>query len=602
MKKRGLAALLALCLCLTLLPSALAAERPTLPMVSSNANHQSNAYNQWGYAKPVSSYLYVREDGNLTRVECLVTSTVVAGSEVVVEDYDEDFQLQARHALTPGLSIWGGFYAGQDYNFILSGQFNAKEDNDRPVIMVEKYSKDWELLGSAQLLGANTIRPFFTGSLRCEEYGGYLYVYTCHEMYASNDGRNHNSNLMFCVRQADMTITDARYEASDNSTGYIPDSRDQFITIDQEGTIVTLDCGSTQPRGITVSKYQQKAGEETFQSDVTTVVPVAFPSGVGSNDTGCAVGGFQETADGYLTAYFWNGDAGREPGVYMSYIKKDGFSTEEGKVCARLNVDAMKAERFQPVPQMGAVDLNGGYILWNKYKAGSYYSDELFYARYDGQGNVSAVRTAVAPLSDCKPIPYKDGIVWYATADSGPVFYLLDETGLTTYSTNIPLTEDMFTIDTSDTFYTGSYVKKRVTGKYGEWELVENQDYRLAFENNLNVGTATITVTGMGNYTGTLRYTFRIVEETLTGKMQGNGKSLDWSCDKAGQLTIRGELAEGETVLAACYDRQGRLVELKRLAGAGLNAEVDLGADRIKLFWLDSAQQPQSSSGGVWGK
>lgn len=608
MKKRLLALLLALTICLTLLHTAALAvernvvsERPMMPMVSYNANHQSNAYNQFGYAEPVSSYLYVREDGNLTRVEHLVTSTVIKGSEVVVEDYDENFQLKARHTLTPGLPLWGGFYAGQDYNFIISGQFNSQEDNDRPVFMVEKYSKDWELLGSTQLQGANTIRPFYTGSLRCDEYGGYLYVYTCHEMYATDDRLNHHSNLMLCVRQADMTITDASYEASDNSTGYVLGSRDQFIAIDEEGTIVTLDCGSKQPRGIVVSKYHKRAGEETFQGNVTMVEPVVFPSTMSSNDTGCAVGGFQETAYGYLTAYIWNGDAEREPGVYMSYINKDGFFVDEEKGCMRLNTDEMKGNRFQPVPQMGAVDLNSGYILWNNFKTGSYYSDELFYVRYDGQGNVSAVRTATAPLSDCRPIPYRDGIVWYATPGSGPVFYLLDETGLTSYSTNISLTKDMFTVDTADEFYTGNYVDKRIFGKDREWELVENQDYIVTFENNVNIGTATITITGRGNYTGTLQYTFAIAEAP-SGSLEGNGRSLDWSYNETGRVAVSGEIAENEMVLVGCYDNQGRFTGVKWLNAEQASAQIDPKTPNVKLFWLDAASQPQSPSATVWGK
>lgn len=538
MKKRLLTLLLALTVCLTLLPTAALAveqnvvsERPMMPEVSANANHQSYAYNQWGWAEPVSSYLYVREDGNLTRVERLVSSSIVVGHEVVVEDYDENFQLQTSRFLTPGLPEWGGFFAGQDYNFIISGQFNTQEDDDRAVFMVEKYSKDWELLGSAQLRGANTTWPFRLGSLRCAEYGGYLYVYTCHKMYASRDKLDRQSNLMFCVRQVDMTITDARYEVSDNSTGYVPDSRDQFITIDATGTIVTLDHGSTHPRGLAVSKYYKKAGEETFQGDVTMVEPVAFPDSIHSNDTGCAVGGFQETTHGYLTAYLWNDDADREPGIYMSYINKDSFSVDEEKACTQLNTDKMEIDRMQPVPQMGAVDLNSGYILWNKLKPSYYYSDELFYVHYDGQGNVSAVRTATAPLSDCQPIAYRNGVVWYTTADSGPVFYLLDETGLTSHSTNIPLTEDMFTVDTTDELYTGTYVGKRVFGKDREWELAELRDYIVTYKNNVNVGTATITITGRGSYDGNLTYTFRIIEgltksmftvdtsaETYTGK------------------------------------------------------------------------------------
>jgi hypothetical protein len=42
-------------------------------------------------------------------------------------------------------------------------------------------------------------------------------------------------------------------------------------------------------------------------------------------------------------------------------------------------------------------------------------------------------------------------------------------------------------------------------------DLEENQDYTVAYANNTNIGTATVTLTGMGNYTGEVSFTFDIV-------------------------------------------------------------------------------------------
>ena len=46
-----------------------------------------------------------------------------------------------------------------------------------------------------------------------------------------------------------------------------------------------------------------------------------------------------------------------------------------------------------------------------------------------------------------------------------------------------------------------------------EHELVYNEDFTISYANNVNVGTATATITGMGNYQGTLTYNFEIVRE-----------------------------------------------------------------------------------------
>lgn len=74
-----------------------------------------------------------------------------------------------------------------------------------------------------------------------------------------------------------------------------------------------------------------------------------------------------------------------------------------------------------------------------------------------------------------------------------------------------PLTEDMFTVDTSAVAYTG----QPVTGRVSSASLREGTDYTTAYSNNTEVGTATVTVTGAGSYTGTLTYTFPITKAGL---------------------------------------------------------------------------------------
>jgi hypothetical protein len=46
-----------------------------------------------------------------------------------------------------------------------------------------------------------------------------------------------------------------------------------------------------------------------------------------------------------------------------------------------------------------------------------------------------------------------------------------------------------------------------------ESELEYGKDFTISYANNVNVGTATATITGMGNYQGTLTYDFKIVRE-----------------------------------------------------------------------------------------
>lgn len=65
-----------------------------------------------------------------------------------------------------------------------------------------------------------------------------------------------------------------------------------------------------------------------------------------------------------------------------------------------------------------------------------------------------------------------------------------------------------------DQTYTGKEITPAVTVKDGTKTLKKDVDYTVAYSNNIKVGTATVTITGKGEYTGTATKTFQIVEET----------------------------------------------------------------------------------------
>ena len=194
MKRRSLRLLSCLCalsMATSMLPAAWAAEPTPLQSTVAGGTYNGN------WAVPIDAYLY--QDGdNLVRVEYYPGSWVSDGQgnivkwnsypRLVAETYDSNFQLISSVDLDMELDLWGGFYAGEDYNFVIFGQENPSENDNAEVIRVVKYDKDWNRLGQASLRGANTTIPFDAGSVRCDEYNGYLYVRTSHEMYQSGDG------------------------------------------------------------------------------------------------------------------------------------------------------------------------------------------------------------------------------------------------------------------------------------------------------------------------------------------------------------------------------------------------------------------------------
>lgn len=71
-------------------------------------------------------------------------------------------------------------------------------------------------------------------------------------------------------------------------------------------------------------------------------------------------------------------------------------------------------------------------------------------------------------------------------------------------------------ISVPSVYYTGKEVKPEVTVKFGERNLVENQDFTVSYENNVNAGNdAKAIITGQGNFAGTIEKTFSITNRNL---------------------------------------------------------------------------------------
>ena len=69
----------------------------------------------------------------------------------------------------------------------------------------------------------------------------------------------------------------------------------------------------------------------------------------------------------------------------------------------------------------------------------------------------------------------------------------------------------------SNKIYNGSIQTQNPVVKVGDRVLTNGTDYTLSYSNNTNVGTATVTTTGKGNYTGTVSKTFTISAASLAG-------------------------------------------------------------------------------------
>ena len=74
----------------------------------------------------------------------------------------------------------------------------------------------------------------------------------------------------------------------------------------------------------------------------------------------------------------------------------------------------------------------------------------------------------------------------------------------------------------ADQTYTGSLIAPNITVSCNDVELVKNTDYTVSYSNNKNVGTATISITGIGDYTGTIKKNFNIVARGISDTTIGS--------------------------------------------------------------------------------
>lgn len=71
------------------------------------------------------------------------------------------------------------------------------------------------------------------------------------------------------------------------------------------------------------------------------------------------------------------------------------------------------------------------------------------------------------------------------------------------------------TLEIQEYIYSGSENTTNVVVKLGEAFLVADRDYKVTYSNNINVGTATVTIEGVGNYTGTVTKEYTILPYSI---------------------------------------------------------------------------------------
>lgn len=485
----------------------------------SSANISGNDYisNSY-YATQVFSHIEQMPDGTYQRVEA-------CDDGVYVEQYSELFELINSKKIEMPLPLFGGYFNGINYNFLVFGQENPDEDNNIEVVRVVKYDKNWNEIGSCRISGINTTIPFWAGSLRMTETDGMLYIHTCHRMYMSEDGKNHQANMSFVINQLSMELTQKQYIVYNISSGYVSHSFNQFIATDGS-YIYRLDHGDAYPRSVVLTKCNNN---NIVSSINTMILPIA--GGTGDNNTGVSVGGFEINGNTLLTVgnsieqsdenYF---DPGRQRNIFVAVTDTMLNNTSFKWLTDYTEKDSVKLGN----PHMVSSG-DGYYVMWEEQKNGESVPLTKI-VKIDLNGNkTEGTYTLYARLSDCKPIlTSKKQLLWYTTSGDAPVFYLLDTAKLADYeySGKGDIHDCVITLDKDTYEYQGTAGEYRPVPavKYGDYTLKEGQDYTVSYSGNNNPGTAKVIVKGNGFFEGEKVIEFKIISSSLQ-REPGNNQS-----------------------------------------------------------------------------
>ena len=96
------------------------------------------------------------------------------------------------------------------------------------------------------------------------------------------------------------------------------------------------------------------------------------------------------------------------------------------------------------------------------------------------------------------------------TSDSGVNYYGFKIDNITG-GVRTSMSKCTISLGASSVYYDGYEKTPSVTVKHGNTTLVEGEDYTVSYQNNVEIGTGKVTVTGMGRYKGSVNKTFKIL-------------------------------------------------------------------------------------------
>ena len=391
---------------------------------SENRGNMNSAY-KYDYAAAAQTYLYVSKSGELCAVDVLSGE----GAKIFIKTFDAGYKAISSKSIELELPIFGGFYHGEKYNYIIFGQANMEESLTKETVRIVKYDHDFKKLGSVSIYGrdASIQTPFTAGNCAMVERGNVLVVHMSKRQFKISDGLNHQLAMEVIIDTGEMKITNRLNTVSGQIGQYQPNHVSHSFyngaLFDGEARVM-LNLGDAYPRSVQIARMAGNSG----RFETVTLYKIAGKSG--DNYTGVMLGGFEMSSQSYLVAAELSGK-----GAYSSPDKRDiallAVSRSDFKSSAVKLVTLEKyvgSDKSQSVPKLVKLDEDRLVVLWQEFDDKNAGASSLKYVYINASGEpTSEIKTkGLYTLSDCQPVVIGQKIVWFTNYRDKKVFFELD--------------------------------------------------------------------------------------------------------------------------------------------------------------------------------
>lgn len=374
----------------------------------------------WGQI--MKSYLINNENGTFSVVDAY------SEDNITMITYDLYFNILSTKKIKKELEKFGAFYKGEDGYYILFGQDNREENNNKEVYRIVKYSFDFDRIGVASVKGGEsyTTEPFSAGTTRMAQKGNSLIIHTSRTRYLTEDGLNHQSNMTIKINTDKMKVT---YISNQFPKNHVSHSFNQFVLFDKDTPVYVDHSDSYPSRAIVLTK-------ESLKEYYDRVNLMYFYGEDGDNCTGVSLGGFGISNDNYIVA----GNSIMQNENYLSNeIRNIFIATTPREDAANHNTELIwftyhseSGHKNVFEPKLVKIDDKSFILLWQECNTeellwwNDYYkNNSVKYVFLDATGHpmsdVKIIEQGILP--NCEPIIVENNLIWHAIDSEDIYFY-----------------------------------------------------------------------------------------------------------------------------------------------------------------------------------